>query len=48
MKKKFTTTLDEELIKEIKLIAIKENTTVNDILEKLIIDYIEKVPSNQK
>lgn len=42
MKKKFTTTLDEELIKKIKMVAIEEGITVNEILEKLIIDYLNE------
>lgn len=41
MRSKFTTTLDNELIKAIKVQAIKENTNVSKILEKLIKDYLK-------
>lgn len=40
-RKKFTTTLDEELIKLIKVKAIEENTDVSKLLEKLIKDYLK-------
>ena len=41
MKKvKFTTTLNEELIKELKIKAIQENKNVNEILEELIKKYL--------
>ncbi|MDE5415501.1 ribbon-helix-helix protein, CopG family [Alkalihalobacterium chitinilyticum] len=40
MRKKFTTTLDEELIKKIKLRAIQEDTDVSKLLEKLIQEYL--------
>ncbi|MGL0750019.1 MULTISPECIES: hypothetical protein [Secundilactobacillus] len=42
MKKKFTTTLDSDLIQQIKIKAIKENTSVASLLEKLIKDYLNK------
>lgn len=42
MRSKFTTTLDNELIKAIKVQAIKENTDVSKILEKLIMEYLNK------
>ena len=41
MRKKFTTTLDEEIIKKIKIQAVKENTDVSKLLEKLIADYLK-------
>ena len=41
MRSKFTTTLDSELLKAIKVQAIKENTDVSKILEKLIADYLK-------
>lgn len=40
--KKYTTYLDENLIKEIKKIAIDKETTVAQILNELIRDYIKK------
>jgi hypothetical protein len=39
---KFTTFLDAELIKEIKIQAIKEDTSVNKIIEKLLREYLKK------
>lgn len=42
MRVKFTTTLDVELLREIKLVAVKESTDVSKILEKLIKEYLEK------
>ena len=42
MRKKFTTTLDEEIIKKIKIQAIKENTDVSKLLEKLIENYLKE------
>lgn len=41
-RKKFTTTLDEELIKKLKIQAVKEGTDVSKILEKLIEKYLKK------
>lgn len=40
-RKKFTTTLDEELIKAIKVKAIEENTDVSKLLEKMIEEYLK-------
>lgn len=42
MRKKFTTTLDEEIIKKIKIQAVKENTDVSKLLEKLIEKYLKE------
>ncbi|MCZ0754494.1 ribbon-helix-helix domain-containing protein [Anoxybacillus sp. J5B_2022] len=41
-RKKFTTTLDEELIQKLKIQAVKEGTDVSKILEKLIEEYLKK------
>ena len=35
MKKKFTTTLNEELIKKLKILSIQKEKSVNEILEEL-------------
>lgn len=44
MKKvKFTTTLNENLIKDLKIKAIEENKNVNEILEELIKGYLEQI-----
>ena len=40
-KQKFTTTLDSELIKQLKIQAIRENCSVAEILEQLISDYLK-------
>ncbi|MFT8493464.1 MAG: ribbon-helix-helix protein, CopG family [Liquorilactobacillus hordei] len=42
MKKKFTTTLDGELIKAIKIKAIEQNKSVATLLEELIKEYLAK------
>lgn len=42
-KKKFTTTLEETLLEKIKIQAIKEKRSVSDLLEELIMAYLEKV-----
>ena len=41
MKKEFTTTLDDELIKKAKIKAIEENISVAELIEKLINEYLE-------
>lgn len=41
MKKKFTTTLDEELIKQVKIYAIENDTSVAKLIEKAIRQEIE-------
>ena len=44
MKKvKFSTTLNENLIKDLKIKAIEDNKNVNEILEELIKDYLERM-----
>ncbi|WP_162255729.1 hypothetical protein [Paucilactobacillus suebicus] len=42
MKSKFTTSLDHELIKQLKIQAVVEETTVGNILENIIKDYLSK------
>nr|DAO29102.1 MAG TPA: antitoxin [Caudoviricetes sp.] len=39
-KVKFTTTIDANLLEQIKIIAIKEKRSVSDILEELISKYV--------
>lgn len=46
-RKKFTTTLDSELIQSIKIKAIEEGTDVSKLLEKLIIQYLNKESSQE-
>lgn len=42
-RKKFTTTLDEDLIQRLKMQAVKERTEVSKILERLVTRYLEAV-----
>jgi len=42
MRVKFTTTLDSDILKELKIQAVKEGTDVSKILEKLSIEYLKK------
>lgn len=39
-RKKFTTTLDEGLIKRLKIVAIEQESSVSTILERLMRDYL--------
>ena len=39
---KFTTNLNEELLKQIKVYAIQNNVNVNDIIEQLFFRMLEK------
>lgn len=39
-KRKFTTTVDTELLEKIKIQAIKEKRSVSDLLEELIRRYL--------
>jgi predicted HicB family RNase H-like nuclease len=41
MKKKFTTTIDDELIKQAKIKAIEENVSVAELIEKLLRNYLD-------
>lgn len=41
MKKKFTTTLNDELIKKMKIQAVKENISVASLIEKLFDNYMK-------
>ena len=38
---KFTTNIDEELLKKIKMIALLKDVGVNDIIEELLEEYLE-------
>ena len=42
MKKKFTTTLDESLIQQMKIQAVKENTSVASLIEKTFKNYMNQ------
>ena len=41
-KVKFTTNIDEEILKEIKIVAIEEGTSVNLIIEEQLKNYLNK------
>lgn len=42
MKKKFTTTIDDEIIKKAKIKAIEEGISVAELLEKLLKEYLNE------
>lgn len=42
-KQKFTTTLDADILEQIKIQAIKEKRSVSDLLEELIKKYLEEI-----
>lgn len=41
MKKKFTTTIDDELIKKAKIKAIEEGISVAELIERLLSNYLK-------
>jgi antitoxin component of RelBE/YafQ-DinJ toxin-antitoxin module len=41
-KAKLTTTIDEELLKQAKIECINLGINLNDLIEKLLIEYFEK------
>jgi len=45
-KTKLTTTLDAELLKKAKIEAINLGINVNDLLEKLLLEYFNKKAGN--
>ena len=44
-KHKFTTTIDSEVLEEIKIQAIREKRSVSDILEEVIKKYLDDITS---
>ncbi|MCH5584475.1 DUF6364 family protein [Shimazuella sp. AN120528] len=42
-RKKFTTTLDSELIQQLKMQAVKENTDASKIIERLLKNYFKEL-----
>ena len=42
MKKKFTTTIEEEIIKKAKIKAIEEGVSVAELIERLLNEYLEE------
>lgn len=45
---KVTTTLDAELWQELQIQAVREKSYANDIMERLIADYLKKVKKGAK
>ena len=41
-KVRFTTTINEELLKKIKVKAVKEGKNVNEIMEELFKEYLKR------
>ena len=41
-KVRFTTTINEELLKKIKVKAVKEGKNVNEIMEELFEEYLKR------
>ena len=48
MKKRLTVNVDEKLVEPLKINAIKNSTTVGEIVERLIADYLKVQPENEK
>lgn len=46
-KVKFTTTVEKELLEQIKIQAIKEHCSVSEILERLLKEYLSKPRGSQ-
>ena len=46
-KQKFTTTIDSELLEEIKIQAIREKRSVSDMLEEMIRRYLENIKTEK-
>lgn len=42
VRKKFTTSLDETIIHDLKIQAVKENTHVSRLIEKLAREYLKE------
>ncbi|WP_394237340.1 hypothetical protein [Niallia oryzisoli] len=41
-RKKFTTSLDENVIPQLKMQAVREGTDASKIIEKLVMEYLKK------
>lgn len=46
MKYKFTTTLDQKLVEQLKIQAIKEHRSAASIIEELVQNYLKKHSSH--
>jgi len=47
-RKNYNTTLREDLVKRLKMLAIEKDSRVNDLLEKAIEDFLEKYEKKPK
>ena len=47
-RRKFTTTLEEDVIRKLKLQAIQEKTDVNKIIERLVEEYLKRQQIKEK
>lgn len=47
-RRKFTTTLEEDVIRKLKLQAIQEKTDVNKIIERLVEEYLKRQQIQEK
>lgn len=45
-KQKFTTTVDSDILEQVKIQAIKEKRSVSDLLEELIKKYLEEIAAD--
>lgn len=43
VRKKFTTTIDEDILKAVKIQAVNEDTSVAQLLERLINEYLDQL-----
>ena len=41
-KQKFTTSINEEVLKRLKIKAIEENTSVSELIERIVREYLSK------
>ena len=48
MRKKFTTTIDEKVLRDIKIQAIKENLPVSEFIEKMFKEYAAGLDDSPK
>jgi len=48
MRKPFTTNLDPDLVKKIKIRAINEGRSVADIIESCLSDYLKRMEKKEK
>lgn len=46
-KKKFTTTINSELLEKIKIQAIREKRSVSDMLEEMIKKYLDNIKTEK-